>query len=589
MARYFERAPQFAAARSEGLMSIALAQSRCAIESLEQRVFLSIGGLDTTFGAGGKIVFPSVDMAWFGDGVVLGDDKVLAIANVQDRQFIFAKYKLDGLPDPSFAYHGEMVQPYGWKGIQEGWGLQPDGKIIFAYHERWPSDPGYDEILRYLPDGQWDRSFGSKGARRIVFGPESDVSTMLVLPDGGILVGAVRVRPTPAFLLRRYDVDGQPDLSFGDHGIAEVGLPSEGGGPADEQFLKSIAMSSLAIQPDGKIVVVGSDDEYDLSASLCYLARFSSDGQPDTSFGTSGVARAFIRADERHNAWVSSAAFQSDGSIIVSASSIDQSALLLRFQPDGTLDTSFGKDGRVVPLRGKNIGDFANVAIQPDDAIVVGLPLLVGKADYWGDRSADVLVGRLSADGKVDKTFGKNGFTSTDFGGDDSISSITIQPDGGILVIGSSQGSAGFGESLVLARFMGQSSTSPANIKLAELKYSARQMRRLVYRIADYDPGESIAINSNRVTIRSRPIDLVVRAGPQIIPTILKRMKQPDLPFDTFTRCYTAADQIITTANPRIKPVYWSGDMGGGTDGNGDPILIPGSDVGQTFRARGDC
>ncbi|MGH8594775.1 MAG: hypothetical protein ACREV3_13270 [Gammaproteobacteria bacterium] len=192
----------------------------------------------------------------------------------------------------------------------------------------------------------------------------------------------------------------------------------------------------VALQPsDYKIVVVGRTD------SNFALARYHSDGSLDTSFGKGGkVVTDFFGDDDGQGIVV-----QPDGKIVVvgevfaGATSADFG--LARYNSDGSLDTSFGDGGKVIT----DFGGFdlaSTVALQRDGKIVV-----------VGEAGPDFGVARYRSDGRLDQSFGDSGKLVTDFGGGNEVArAVSIQPNGKILAAGS--GGDGNGNlNFVLARY----------------------------------------------------------------------------------------------------------------------------------------
>ena len=162
---------------------------------------------------------------------------------------------------------------------------------------------------------------------------------------------------------------------------------------------------------------------------------FSSDGKTTVDFGDDDRARAVV--------------VQPDGKVIVVGTNDDGLAnfAVARFNPDGSLDTSFSTDGKTTVTFGAS--DFAQaVALQTDGKIVVA-----GYTNAGGDN--DFAVARLNADGTQDTTFSGDGEFTIDFGNDDQATSVAIQDDGNIIVAGfTDNGSADFAVARVTIAFI---------------------------------------------------------------------------------------------------------------------------------------
>jgi len=197
--------------------------------------------------------------------------------------------------------------------------LQPDGKIVVAGYAG-----GDFALARYNSDGALDTSFGSGGKVTTDFGGSyhPDGFSVALQPDGKIVVAGYAGGD---FALARYNSDGALDTSFGS------------GGKVTTDFGGSDAGYSVALQPDGKIVVAGY-------AGLDFaLARYNSDGALDTSFGTGGKVTTDFSGGRDVGY---SVALQPDGKIVVAGyAGVDFA--LARYNSDGALDTSFGSGGKV--------------------------------------------------------------------------------------------------------------------------------------------------------------------------------------------------------------------------------------------------
>jgi uncharacterized delta-60 repeat protein len=193
--------------------------------------------------------------------------------------------------------------------------------------------------------------------------------------------------------------------------------------------------SGMALQPDGKIVMVGG------RFVDFVLARFNADGTVDTGFGNGGKVATDIAggfAQERARA----VAIQPDGKIVVAGESSlpsgDLAVALVRYNADGTLDAKFGTDGKVFDAPAV-LGRAFDVVVLADGRIVVA-----GDAPVANDPSdfGDFLVARYQPNGSLDPTFGTNGIVVTDTSfGTDLARNIVVQPDGALVVSGDPIGS----------------------------------------------------------------------------------------------------------------------------------------------------
>ncbi len=208
----------------------------------------------------------------------------------------------------------------------------------------------------------------------------------------------------------------------------------------------SDSANAVVIQSDGKIVVVGSSfngANFDFA-----LARYNTDGSLDTSFGTSGKV---ITAISSGNDSATAVVIQSDGRIVAAGNSdpgTNSDFALVRYNTDGTLDTSFGAGGKVLTDFGNSF-DFATAAaIQPNGRIVA-----VGYSVPSG-ANRDFALARYNTDGSLDNSFGTGGKVMTAFGSDnDNAYAVAIQPDGRIVVAGDSYSTTLSNYTFAVARY----------------------------------------------------------------------------------------------------------------------------------------
>jgi uncharacterized delta-60 repeat protein len=176
---------------------------------------------------------------------------------------------------------------------------------------------------------------------------------------------------------------------------------------------------AVALQPDGKIVVVGRTHV----SNDAVVYRLNPDGSFDTSFDGDG-ARAIDSGGAEYGDAV---ALQPDGKIVVTGrTTVNADAVVYRLNPDGSLDASFDGDGaRAIDSGGT---EFANaVALQPDGKVVV--------AGYTTVND-DAVVYRLNPDGSLDASFDGDGARGIDSGGTESADAVALQPDDKIVVAG---------------------------------------------------------------------------------------------------------------------------------------------------------
>ena len=324
-----------------------------------------------------------------------------------------------GALDKSFSGDGKLTSNF--EGSEEATGvvLQKDGKIVVV---GTAAEAGI-VIARYLGGGGLDSAFGTGGKVTVPCGLYLGGSKVMLQPDGRIVVTA---SCSDQFLVARLLPGGALDCTFGDQGTVSTAVA--------EGF--SVGVSSLALQADGKIVVLGSVfQDYSMA-----LARFQPNGALDETFGVGGK----LRYGEGAFQWlaVSDMAVQTDGKIVVAGGGyfggISADSGLLRFLPNGTLDASFGNGGQVITdYTGFDYTDegFQTVAFQPDGKIVAaGGSAHLDCADV--DDCREVLnpaVVRYLPNGTLDQTFDGGDGIAIDPGFWGGVNDIAIQVNGSIV------------------------------------------------------------------------------------------------------------------------------------------------------------
>jgi len=308
--------------------------------------------------------------------------------------------------------------------------IQPDGKIVVA-GGAFPlfTFLGNFEVVRYNPNGSLDTSFGDGGIVTTIFPAGSYASDVALQSDGKIIAaGTFFVDFNPGdisdtdFALARYNPDGTPDATFGNGATVTTDFV----GFEDDAF-------SVLIQPDGKIVAVGSANDpatfYDFAA-----ARYLSNGTIDTTFGVAGKVQTDFGDQNFDRA--RSAALQPDGRIVAAGFAIShnggvQNFAVARYTSSGVLDTTFNRRGITQIDFGNCCQSATKVLLQSDGKIIV-----VGGSS--GESSDDdFLLARLSRGGSLDNTFGIGGKVRTSFGDlNGGANGAALQSDGKIVAVG---------------------------------------------------------------------------------------------------------------------------------------------------------
>jgi uncharacterized delta-60 repeat protein len=390
------------------------------------------GDLDPAFDTDGKVstdFFGDADEAL--DMVIQPDGRIVAAGsariNGSNVDFALARYNRDGGLDASFGSGGKVTTDFlGVFDQANGLALQSDGKIVAAGITRDEMDRVDFALARYNSDGSLDASFGSGGmVVTDVFGGLDSALGIALQPDGRIVVaGASFFGMSGDFALVRYNTDGSLDPSFG-----------VGGKVTTDFFGLSDGATAVRLLPDGRIIAAGSAFT-SISNTDFALARYNSDGRLDASFGSGGkVTTEFFGFSDRPTGLV----VQSDGRVVAAggANNLNSTGFdfaLVRYNVDGSLDSSFGDGGKTTTDFLGIVDAAADVVLQPDGRIVA-----VGFAsnDRFG-LLVDFALSRYDTNGRLDASFGNGGKVITAFSGDrDGANAVALQADGQIVVAGS--------------------------------------------------------------------------------------------------------------------------------------------------------
>jgi uncharacterized delta-60 repeat protein len=322
--------------------------------------------------------------------------------------------------------------------------VQPDGKILvsgFANMAISPTSGNDFIILRFNPDGSLDQSFATGGIFKFDYQGGSDQLYGVALQADGKIVAAGQVHLNPfdpnsntAFAVIRLNTAGTFDSTFGASGLVVTDLM-----PSLDQA------TEVVIQPDGRIVATGwstrsatNNGRYDFA-----LVRYLQNGSLDTSFGTGGSVFTDFNG---FGDLAQTSELQPDGKIVLAGwvwvNSISEYDFgLARYNPDGTLDSTFDGDGRVVTPVGNNQNELVRgMDLAPDGKIVV-------MGDFYNPQNGnvqgnwDVAALRYHPNGTLDATFDGDGkFIYASVAGDRSESGgdVVVQPDGKVLLTGKS-------------------------------------------------------------------------------------------------------------------------------------------------------
>jgi uncharacterized delta-60 repeat protein len=412
-------------------------------------VYAQQGQLDVSFGSSGKLVIP-FDLGGTGlDGAyaiaVQPDGKIVAVGGAQgpngDSDFAAVRFGPDGTLDPTFGSGGKTTVWFDIESPNEEYAtavaIHPDGAIYLAGPVAgFGGDPEFG-VARLDSSGSLDIGFGvgGKAIRQFDLGGNFDdwPHDIAVLADGKTLVvgevdGSVG---NVDFGVARFTATGTFDLTFGSAGNRVIFF-DQGGSNDDNGW-------TIAVQPDGKIILAGTVD-VGVGTTDIGVVRLNSNSTNDTTFGSGGkVTIAFDIGGENVDIGLD-VALQQDGKIVVvgaaEATNSWMDFAIARLETDGTLDTTFDGDGKATVTfdLGGDEDDWAYaVALNPDGKIVVA-----GQVDGPGGPR-DFGLARLDANGALDSTFGSGGKTTIAFdqgSGSDDLYGLAVPTSGGIYLAG---------------------------------------------------------------------------------------------------------------------------------------------------------
>ncbi len=377
--------------------------------------------LDATFNGNGKVITPLLTPRFQGDNAaaIQTDGKLLVtgiIAGLSSVDFAVVRLNTNGSVDSTFDDDGLVstdIDSNSYDG-SNAIAIQTDGKIVVVGYRL--NGSGYDfVVVRYHSNGSLDSSFGGVGIVTTDVGSFDDEGVSVALQsDGKIVVAGSTVVPDYDFVVVRYNTDGSLDSSFDADGILTSDLNS-----GSDDFV-----ANVLVQLDGKILLAGT------SGGDFAVVRYNSNGSLDLSFSTDGKVITDLGGDE----YGRNMAIQGDGKIVVVGSTSDGSTnidfALARYNSNGTLDNSFDGDGILIRGLTSARDEAFAVAIQSDGKILAGGLLDKGTdtdfaiARYNSDGSTD---SSFNSVGRILTDFGFS---------DDYCSMLLLQSDGKIVAAG---------------------------------------------------------------------------------------------------------------------------------------------------------
>jgi uncharacterized delta-60 repeat protein len=378
------------------------------------------GSLDGTFGKGSYdgegIVATLPDTAHQARALVIRPDgRILAGGSASAGAFEFVQINPDGSLDSAFAQAGVLFMGGRYAQQIDALRLLPDGSVLAAGQAHTDF-----VLLRLTPAGQLDTAtFGKRGIMRTDLGGANDFARgIAVLAKGRIVLAG---ESGGDIAMARYLANGVPDITFGTAGKVKLDL---GGDEAQ--------VTDIFFTPDGKLLVTGSTGLTQGNGKF-FAARFTADGKLDTTYGAAG--KTLIDFTSAYDT-ATAAALTNDGGVVIIGGGSNYPAtdfFVSKVTPGGTPDNSFDKDGKV----SINFKGPANVSPTQAVTLPDGKTLVAGALETWSYDAA-AQVARYNPDGTLDRSFGDGGSASGPAGiVGIGAPSLAVRRDGKIVLVAS--------------------------------------------------------------------------------------------------------------------------------------------------------
>ena len=413
------------AIQSDGMIVVAGGSQGIRDNNFALARYNTNGSLDMSFDGDGTVTTDIATSTDIAQSVAIQSDGKIVVAGSSNNpslvhDFALARYNQDGSLDETFDEDGKVITSFGSFAVALNVAIQNDGKILVAGYSKDRSVNNFT-LARYNVNGSLDSTFDGDGKLISPLGAMTvSANSMSIQSDGKIVVaGVISIDNKYDFALARYNTDGSLDTTFDGDGIVVTDL----------QTFDDIARS-LAIQTDGKIVVAGSSTNGNRGDFA--LVRYNSNGSLDTTFDGDGI----LTTSNGMLAGPNGLAMQSDGKILVAGTSrysgLENDFALARYNANGSLDTTLGGTGILTTSIGASDDNASSIAIQSDGKIVVA-----GTSFSMGNNQNFALV-RYNVNGSLDTTFDRDGKFVNDIGTlNDVVADLSIQSDGKIVVVGS--------------------------------------------------------------------------------------------------------------------------------------------------------
>lgn len=352
------------------------------------------GGFDSTFNSTGSLIIPNFNESYAYETVIKSDGKILVAGAAADPAFQFSMLVMrlneDGSLDSTFGTNG-MVVPEISTGDDFAYAMaeQPDHKIVLAGTALDVNFNNAPVVVRLMENGEIDSTFGTNGQAYIppVF-IDNELNGIAIQQDGKIVVAGHFDNGLTGsgqfdfdILVARFNSDGTADSTFGINGVVKTGTTV---GYVDDAF-------DLQITPDGNILVAGFTTLANFGFDALLL-QYDSTGTLDVNFGNGGIVQ--YHYGDMNVAF--DVEVQNDGNILIAGCAgqfppNDNNFLLARYSSAGVPDITFGTNGVTITPISPNYEEALGMALQADGKIV-----LAGKSN--NGLQNDIAVARFTND-----------------------------------------------------------------------------------------------------------------------------------------------------------------------------------------------
>lgn len=385
----------------------------------------SDGTVDTSFNTTGRVY--NTFISNFKKVILLTDGKILVIGE-EKGEVALARYSTSGALDTTFDGDGMNYETVFTGGLYlYDVALQSDGKIITLSKFFSATNPNF-RIRRYNSNGSIDPSFGTNGQLFYDLSYNETPAAIAVLADDKFYIaGSSSSGSTRNVFVTKHNSDGFLDTTFNTTGIKLTSFTGS----------TSSTTSDMVVQPDGKIVT--SNQVYVAGVPRIIMVRYNTNGNLDTTFDSDGAA-VTITTSGFGALTDGELKIQSDGKIVLMQTmqpiingNSNQEILFLRYNSNGSLDTTFDGDGQLYY-------SYFSLNDNATDFDFIGTKILVCGNTEENYAQNKIAIARLNTNGAFDNSFDSDGklFYSFPFAGADNANCSKLQPDGKLIVGGNS-------------------------------------------------------------------------------------------------------------------------------------------------------